>query len=149
MKRVWICLGAMVVFIIAAVFLKKAAKNTELDYEEVMARVVSSDSYQKRVRINGKTTTSTVYEIVVSYGGKEYDLKNAHNTYSYREGSTAKVYFSNGKMYADVEGVRSDTLAGKAHFVAVIGAFAMFILSMVFLTKVEKKSGGGPLQKVG
>ncbi len=150
MKKVWICLGIMVVCIIAAVFLNKAAKNTELDYEEVKARVVSSESYQKSVRVNGRTTTRTEYDIVVSYGGKEYDLKNAHNTYSYVKGREVTTYLSGGKMYADLDGVRNSTPAGKAYFVAVIGAFSMFIASMLFLTKVgNKKEGGGPLQKVG
>ncbi len=81
MKKVYISFGVMVVCIIAAVFLNKAAKNTELDYQEVKARVVSSESRQKSIRVNGRITRQTVYDVVVSYGGKEYDLKNAHNTY--------------------------------------------------------------------
>lgn len=149
MKKVWICLGAMMVFIIAAVFLRKAADNAELDYEEVRARVVSSEKHTKTIRVNGSTSTITEYDIVVNYMGKDYDLKNAHDTYSYREGAEAKVYFSHGKMYANIEGVRSGTFAGKAYLVAVGGAFAMFIASMLLLTKVgKKKEGGGPLQKV-
>lgn len=149
MKKVWICLGLMVVCIIAAVFLRKAADNTELDYQEVKARVISSKSSQKSVRINGRTTTQTTYDIVVRYAGKDYDLKNAHNTYSYREGADVTVYFSHGKMYADLDGVRNSTPAGIAYLVAVGGAFVMFIVAMVLLTKVgNKKQGGGSLQKI-
>ena len=114
MKKVYISLGVMVVCIIAAVFLRKAMNSVELDYQEVKARVVSSESRQKRIRVNGRTTTQTVYDVVVSYGGKEYDLKNAHNTYMYREGADATVYLSKGKMYADLAGVRNSTPAGIA-----------------------------------
>lgn len=151
MKKVYICLGVMVVLIVAAVFLRKAANNAELDYEKVKVRVVSSEDNSKNIRVNGSTSTIHEYDIVVSYLGKEYDLKNAHNTYSYREGSEVEVYFANGKMYADEDGVRNGTVAGKAYLVAVGGAFAMFIASMLLLSKVgsKKKDGGGPLQKVG
>lgn len=151
MKKVYICLGVMVVLIVAAVFLRKAANNAELDYEKVKVRVVSSEDRSKSIRVNGSTSTIHEYDIVVSYLGKEYDLKNAHNTYSYREGSEVEVYFANGKMYADEDGVRNGTVAGKAYLVAVGGAFAMFIASMLLLSKVgsKKKDGGGPLQKVG
>ncbi len=151
MKKVYICLGLMVVCVIASVFLRKAANNAELDYEKVKVRVVSSEKHEKRIRVNGSTSTITEYDIVVSYMGKEYDLKNAHDTYSWREGTEKEAYFSNGKMYADEEGVRNGTLAGKAYFVAIGGAFVMFIVSMVLLAKTgdKKKEGGGPLQKVG
>lgn len=149
MKKVYISFGVMVVCIIAAVFLNKAAKNTELDYQEVKARVVSSESRQNRIRVNGRTTTQTVYDVVVSYGGKEYDLKNAHNTYMYRKGSDATVYFSNGKMYADLAGVRNSTPAGIAYFVALIGAFATFIMGICWWSKEgTKKKDSGPLQKI-
>ena len=151
MKKVYICLGLMVVCIIAAVFLRKAANNTELDYEKVKVRVVSSEKREKSIRVDGRRSTITEYDVVVNYMGKDYDLKNAHNTYSYREGSQVEVYFSNGKMYADEDGVRNGTLAGKAYLVAVGGAFAMFIASMLLLSKVEnkKKDSSGPLQKIG
>ena len=149
MKKVYISLGVMVVCIIAAVFLRKAMDNVELDYQEVKARVVSSESRQKRIRVNGRTTTQTVYDVVVSYGGKEYDLKNAHNTYMYREGADATVYLSKGKMYADLDGVRNSTPAGIAYFVALIGAFATFILAMCWWAKEgNNKKSGGSLQKM-
>ena len=149
MKKVYISLGVMVVCIIAAVFLRKAMDNVELDYQEVKARVVSSESREKRIRVNGRTTTQTVYDVVVSYGGKEYDLKNAHNTYMYREGADATVYLSKGKMYADLDGVRNSTPAGIAYFVALIGAFATFILAMCWWAKEgNKKKSGGSLQKM-
>ena len=53
MKKVYICLGLMVVCIVAAVFLRKAANNTELDYEKVKVRVVSSEKREKTIRVDG------------------------------------------------------------------------------------------------
>ncbi|MDE7297395.1 MAG: penicillin-binding protein [Lachnospiraceae bacterium] len=140
MKKVYICLGVMVLFIVAAVLIKKPADDAKLDYKEVKARVVSSEAKQKRIKTKYSTTYQTVYEVVVSYNGKEYDLKNAHNSYSYRKGSEVTVYLAYGKLYANIEGVRNASPLGIAHSVAIFGAFAMFILSMLLLAKVGQKN---------
>ena len=67
----------------------------------------------------------------------------------YREGADATVYLSKGKMYADLDGVRNSTPAGIAYFVALIGAFATFILAMCWWAKEgNKKKSGGSLQKM-
>ncbi len=139
MKKVLICLGVMVLFIVAAVVLKKPAENAKLDYTKVKARVVSSESRQKRIKTRYSTSYQTVYDVVLSYGGKEYELKNAHNSYSYRPGSEVTVYLANGKLYADEEGVRNASPLGIARSVAIGGAFLMFIVSMVMLAKTGQK----------
>ncbi len=139
MKKVLICLGVMVLFIVAAVVLKRPAENAKLDYTKVKARVVSSESRQKRIKTRYSTSYQTVYDVVLSYGGKEYELKNAHNSYSYRPGSEVTVYLANGKLYADEEGVRNASPLGIARSVAIGGAFLMFIVSMVMLAKTGQK----------
>lgn len=137
MKKVFICWAVMALCIVAAVLLRKPAANAKLDYKEVKALVVSSETRQ--IRNKYSSTTQTKYEIVVRYEGKEYDLKNANNAYSYREGQYVTVYLSGGKLYANLEGVRSATPLGIACSVATAGAFLMFILSMVMLAKTGQQ----------
>lgn len=136
-KKVFTCGIVMVLFIVAAVVLRKFSDNEKLDYTEVKARVVSSETIVKKDKYS--TTAQNVYEIVVRYEGENYDLKNAHNSYSYRPGEYVTVYLSNGKLYANLEGVRSATPLGIAYSVSIIGAFLMFIVAMVMLTKAGQQ----------
>ena len=139
MKKVWICLGLMVVCIITSVFLNQRRSQAVLEYEKVQVQVVSSEARERTVRTRYSTTRQTVYEVVVRYNGKDYDLKNAHSAASYRKGSTVTVYFAGGKMYADEAGVRSSTAEGIAYSVSIFATFGMFILSMVFLAQEGQK----------
>lgn len=141
MKKVCACLVLMVLCIIAAVLLRKPMDEAEADYTVVKARVVSSEEKTKRVKSGGTSSNITTYEVIVRYDGQEYELKNAHNAYSYRTGAETEAYLYNGKLYANIEGVKSATPAGKAYFAALIGAFGSFILSMLFLAKSGKKKG--------
>lgn len=143
MKKVIVSSILMVICIVAAVLLRGSMDNAELDYEEVQVMVLSSETKNTVVKTGYSRSNLTTYEITVSYGGKEYELKNAHDSYSYRKGSMVKAYLSHGKMYANLEGVRSSTPEGIAYFVALIGAFAMFIITMILLTKVGKKKPQG------
>lgn len=137
MKKVFICGAVMVLFIVASVVLRKFADSEKLDYTEVKARVVSSEAREKKNKYS--STTQTVYEIVVRYEGENYDLKNAHNSYSYRPGEYVTVYLSNGKLYANLEGVQSATPLGIAYSVSIIGTFLMFIVAMVMLAKAGQQ----------
>ena len=105
---------------------------------------------QCRCRIyRGKSTGSqlgdkrnndlTTYKIVVSYNGKNYDLKNAHDSYSYRQGSTVTAYLSNDKMYANVEGVQNSTPAAIAYFAALIGSIVMFFVTICLWANVAQQ----------
>ena len=48
-------------------------------------------------------------EVQVRYDGETYDLENVHSLSGYSEGRTVKAYLSNGKLYANVEGVNTST----------------------------------------
>lgn len=102
----------------------------ELEYTKVEAEVVSSETVKKTVKSKYSTSNITEYDIVVRYEGKDYDLKNAHNSYSYREGSMVTVYMANGKMYANEEGIRTSSPMGIAYFVGLIGSFILFIVTL-------------------
>lgn len=128
MKKVWALGIITVIFIVATVLLRGPMANADVEYEEVKVTVVSSETKQTTVKTGYSRSTMTEYEIKVLYMGKEYDLKNAHNSYSYREGSTVTAYLSNGRMYANVEGVQTSTPVATAYFVALIGSFVMFLI---------------------
>ena len=59
-----------VLCIVAAVFLRFAMEDTNPEYTEVKATVVSSDNIVRKVL--GKRQTQ--YEVVVEYEGQEYKL---------------------------------------------------------------------------
>ncbi|MCM1193924.1 MAG: penicillin-binding protein [Butyrivibrio sp.] len=130
MKKVYVCGIITILCIAAAILLRGPMDNAALDYTEVSARVLSSETNTTRIRSGNTRTSMTSYDVLVSYGGKEYELKNAHNSYSYREGATVTAYLSNGKLYANVEGIRSSTPVAYAYFAALIGSFVMFFVTI-------------------
>ena len=134
-KAAAICGVLTVVFIIATVFLRTKMDNAELSYEEVKVQVLSSETKQTKVKTKYSSSYQTTYEIKVLYDGKEYDLKNAHNSYSYRKGATVTAYLAYGKMYANIEGVRTSSPFGIAYFVGLFGSFGLFFASLMLLAK--------------
>lgn len=139
MKKVWICGVLTVLCIAAAVFLRISMDKVELDYEEVNAMVLSSSTQKTTVSTKYSSSDISTHKIQVMYDGKKYDLKNAHDSYSYREGKMVTAYLANGKMYANIEGVRNATPTGIAYFVALFGSIGMFIITMVVMTKAGKR----------
>lgn len=143
MKKVWACGIITIICIVATVLLRGPMSNADVDYTEVKVQVVSSETKQTTIKTGYSRSTMNTYDIVVSYMGKNYDLKNAHDSYSYREGSTVTAYLSNGRMYANVEGVQNATPAATAYFAALIGSFVMFLVTMCLWSSVaqQKKRG--------
>lgn len=130
MKKVYACGIITIICIAAAVLLREPMANAALDYTEVSARVLSSETNTTTVRSGNTRSTRTTYDVFVSYMGEEYELKNAHNSYSYRKGATVTAYLSNGKLYANIEGIRSSTPVAYAYYAALIGSFVMFLITI-------------------
>lgn len=139
MKKVWLCGTLTVLCIIAAVFLRKYMDDADLDYSKVQVRVISSETTRRRVRTKYSTSYQTVYDVKVSYQGEEHELKNCHDSYSYRKGQDVTAYLYNGKLYANEEGVRSASVVGIAYFVALFASIGLFVLTFVLLSKAKKK----------
>ena len=138
MKKVF-ALGILtIIFIVATVYFRIEMDNSDLEYTEVKALVVSSETITKTVKSGYSTSTITEYEIVVRYEGKDYDLINAHNSYSYKEGSTVTVLMSNNKMYANEEGIRTSSYVGTAYFVGLIGSFILFMVTLCVWAQVAQ-----------
>ena len=130
-KSLWLGLATLV-FLIVTIVMNVVMRNQEVDYELVKAIVISSET--KHVKIKG--TSYEEYEVYVSYDGVDYKLKNAHDSYSYQPGRTTDAYFSHGKMYANVEGIKTSGPIGIAYFGSM---FATFLLLVVWLVSLSKK----------
>lgn len=137
-KLLWL---AFFVCLITTILLWFCMNNSNPEYEEVTAVVLSSEKVEY---VNRKTNTRTYkYEVKVRYDGKEYDLHNAHNAYSYVEGRSVKAYKANNKLYANIEGVKTSTPIATTYYVFLFGSFGLLILAPSYGAKVrqEKKKG--------
>lgn len=124
-----LCIGMAVVFW----FLMN---NSNPEYKEVKAIVLSSE---KTEYINRKTNSKTYkYDVKVEYTGKTYDLENAHDVYSYPEGKEVTAYLANEKLYANVEGVKTNTTVAKIYFVFLFGSLGLLIYAPSYTAKLKQ-----------
>lgn len=124
----------MLLCIIATVGLRIAVDRAATDYSEVKVTVVSSETKQEKVL--GKR--QTVYEVIVRYEGKKYELKNAHGTAAYRPGREVTAFLSNGKLYANIEGVKTSTPLAMVYFGFLFASFAMIIVTITMIGKARR-----------
>ena len=136
MKKFYIILIViMISCIVVTIGLRFFMDNMDINYEEVKATVISSESHLKRV---GKSR-QIVYDVKVEYEGNTYDLENVHDTYSYVEGSQITAYLSNGNLYANIEGVRTSTSLSTVYFVFVFISFILLIGTPVYIINSHKR----------
>lgn len=136
MKKFYIILIViMIICIVVTIGLRFFMDNMDINYEEVKATVISSESHLKRV---GKSR-QIVYDVKVEYEGNTYDLENVHDTYSYVEGSQITAYLSNGNLYANIEGVRTSTSLSTVYFVFVFISFILLIGTPVYIINSHKR----------
>lgn len=115
--------------------------KSEVKYEEVTATVISTSS--KEV-VNKKTKNrTTFYEVKVNCGGKEYELQNVHGLSGYYEGKSVKALLSNGKLYANEEGIKSTSPIAIVYFVFLFGTFGMIMLSSMYMSKMKANKQEG------
>lgn len=125
------------VCLVITVFLWFAMDQSEPEYEEVKAMVVSTGS---RSLFNKKTgNRTTFYEVMVKYEGKEQKLHNVHGLAGYSEGGMVKAYLYNGKLYANVEGVKTSTPVAIAYFTFLFGTFGMFGYTLYLMSKQQSQ----------
>lgn len=143
MRKVYVCGIITIICIAAAVLLRRPMSNAELDYTEVSVEVVSSETKTTTVRTGSTRSSMKKHEVIVRYMGKEYELKNAYDSYSYRRGATVTAYLSGGKLYANVEGVRISTPVAYAYFTALIGSFVMLMATACLWSHAAQKKRKG------
>lgn len=112
--------------------------KVEVDYEEVTAIVTDTSS---KTVVNKKTgSRTTFYEVKVKYEGKEYELQNVHGLAGYSEGKNVKALLSNGKLYANVEGIKSTSPVAIIYFIFLFGTFGMVFASATYMSKMKQKN---------
>ena len=112
--------------------------KVEVDYEEVTAIVTDTSS---KTVVNKKTgSRTTFYEVKVKYEGKEYELQNVHGLAGYSEGKSVKALLSNGKLYANVEGIKSTSPVAIIYFIFLFGTFGMVFASATYMSKMKQKN---------
>lgn len=113
------------------------SRNTDVEYEEVKATVTDTST---KVVTNKKTKSKTnFYKVTVNYNGEEYELHNVHGLSGYSKGLSVKAYLSNGKLYANVEGIKSTTPISIVYFVFLFSTFGLFIFTPTYMSKVKNK----------
>lgn len=136
-KKVIIFWVIFVVCVIATVALWFAMNNSNPEFEEVTVTVESSKTEQI---VNRKTGSRTnIYKVKVRYNGETHDLHNPHNSYQYPEGKSVKAYLSNGKLYANEEGVKTSTPIATIYFVFLFGSFGMLFVALTYTGKLRSR----------
>lgn len=132
-KKLSIISGVLLgVFFVMAVAFYVLNNNEHLSYEVVEVNVISAHSANPL----SKTDSDRV---VVEYNGKNYEVENLrtnetlkYHTYLTTK-KTANAYFSNGKIYANIEGIRSTTVIGTIYFVFLFGTLILIFTTAVLV----------------
>ncbi|MDE6412698.1 MAG: penicillin-binding protein [Eubacterium sp.] len=138
-KQVVIALWVVCILLLVGIAPTRIAmdKAATPDYKEVKATVMSAETTQV---VNKKTGSRTnFYDVKVSYEGKVYDLINVHDAYSYVEGREVTALLSGDKLYANVEGIQTNTPMAKAYFVCLIGGFVMLMVALMAQSKYSQQ----------
>ena len=113
------------------------SRNQNVEYDEVQAIVTSAATTEV---VNKKTGSRTpFYEVKVQYEGEEYTLENVHGVAEYPKGRSVKALLSNGKLYANVEGITSTTPISIIYFVFLFGTFGMLMVAATYSSKQSAK----------
>lgn len=126
--------GFVVCLVVTIIFYGRM-NNQDLEYQEVQVQVVSTGSRTTNIFMRYTSSSTTQYIVEVRYNGEIYDLKNVISLSGYREGSMVKAYLSNGKMYANKEGVNTSTTVAYIYFGFL---FATFILFFIFICNTPR-----------
>jgi len=132
-KKLSIISGVLfVVFFVMAVAFYVLSNNEHLSYEVVEVNVISAHSANPL----SKTDSDRV---VVEYNGKNYEVENlrTNETLKYHtylsSKNPANAYFSNGKIYANIEGIRTTTVIGTIYFVFLFGTLILIFTTAVLV----------------
>lgn len=136
-KKILAVWGVFVLCVCITVGLWFAMNKQEVSYQEVEAKVVSSETKRLKNKKNGNTYD--FYEVKVEYDGKEYELGNVHSAASYYKGKKVKAFLSNDKLYANIEGVKTSTPIATIYFIFLFGSFGMLILAAMYTSKLSQK----------
>lgn len=140
----------MVVSIIVTCILHVKVDNQDIQYEAVKVTVISAESKKEHSPAGGYYT----YHVVVEYEGKEYDLINVKSGELSKYEALANlkpetqndnpyfdntVYLSNGKMYSNVDGIKTDSKEFDWKLIAMGSIVVFFTLLLVCLEDIRNR----------
>lgn len=129
-----------------------AVQKKPLNYKEVKVTVVEAES--TRARTPGTTGHHYKYNVTVEYEGKQYDLINVKSGEMARYEALANlseasqnnnpffdntVYFSNGKMYSNIDGIKTDGKEFNWYLVGLGGTALFGILHVMCVADLLDK----------
>lgn len=133
-KLIW-CVFA--VCLIGMIILRIVMELQNVKYQEVQATVVSAQT--RHIQNRRTHSTYDIYEVKVNYQGKVQELGNAFKSSQYSSGQKVKAYLSNGKLYANLDGVKTSTPVAKCYFACLYGSVIFLILGFVYMEKAKRE----------
>lgn len=126
-----------VILIVGAIITNVMMNNVDLKYDEVNVLIKQAET--KKVKNKKTGNTYDFYDVKVIYENEEYDLINVHNTYSYKKGSMVKALKYQDKLYANIEGIKTNMPIAKVYFTCLIGSFVYFFIALYLTGKLSHK----------
>ena len=132
-KKVIAAWCIFVVCVIATVVLRFFVDAQEVEYEEVEVMVLSAET--ERGYDMQTHSSYEEHEVMVDYQGEMCELENVYDTYSYQVGRKTTAYLSNGRLFANVEGVSSSTPLFMVYFAFLVGCLVLFFVALCYTGK--------------
>lgn len=119
-KQLVITLLLFVASVVLYVYARGKVVNLDIEYEEVQVTFISAETERR----SGYKYSSYSYHVTVEYEGKNYELTNVQSGEMPKYEGLASlspelqydnpyfdntVYYSNGKLYSNIAGIKTDT----------------------------------------
>lgn len=143
-KRIKYSAMALVFSVIITVLLYIMALNTTGKYEKVQVQVVDIEVVTEKYLVKPNyLPDKQKYKITVAYKGKNYNLENVTTPSAYSKFQPMiSAYYANGKMYANIEGIKSTTSQANIYFVGLGVTFILMVnlYYQILVVKREKQT---------
>lgn len=145
-KQAVICLILFIISLIATILFHYKVKNQDIQYEAVKATVISVESTRRH--------NNDYVDVIVEYEGEKYELINvldgeinkyealshlnpeAQNNSPHYDNT---VYYSNGKMYSNINGIKTDNLYFIWYLVGLAGIIVFITLFFVCIEDIHNR----------
>lgn len=122
----------LAVFFLMTVAFYVLSHNQHLSYKVVQVNVISVDIKNPLNKIDKD-------KVVVEYNGKSYEVENLmtnetlkYHTYLSSQ-KPADAYFANGRIFANVDGIRSTSMIGMIYFVFLFGTLILIFTTAILI----------------
>ncbi len=149
MIQLFATLAIFIASLVIAIVSGDKVRNRDISYEKVKVTVISAETKRTRGPYGYYT-----YHVVVEYEGESYDLINVKSGEMSKYEALANlnreaqhdnpyfdntVYFSNGNMYSNIDGIRTDSKVFDLKMFAFAGIFIFGILHVMCVADVIDK----------